>query len=166
MSIDQVSSNEELQKLLQSQGIKSTEESGEMPPPPPPEGMQSIQDILSVTDMGSLLSETSSLTEEEQEEVKEWFAEVMGSIKSGNYDAEALAESAPEALKNLAAEEGIDLAGAITETADTLEQLKPPEGPPPMMAMGGGGDDESEEETILDILSDDDEESTEDTESV
>ncbi len=69
----------------------------------------------------------SELSEEEKSEVKEFLGKLRDSVSNGTFDAAALAEEAPDSLKALAEQEGINLEDLL----NTLSQG------PPRMKRGG-----------------------------
>jgi len=107
---------------------------GSRPPPPPPEPVEG--------ELSGYLSEV-----EDTEEVKSFMQEVMSMSLSGDFDAEELAESAPESLKAYAEEQGVDLEEMMQNAHDHLQQMgnKMPGGGGPMPPPT-----EEEEQTSID----------------
>lgn len=104
-------------------------------------GMQSGQEALQgriggdnfdITPAGRMANFISGLSEDEKAEMQAFHEEVIQAVQSGNFDAAELAENAPDALKEFAEENDIDL-------EEMLKQGPPPGGPggmrPPDMGM-------------------------------
>lgn len=130
MDVSSVNSTEALE---QAKIWQEKMESGEIPPPPP-DGKRPPGDMLQMTELGELMRDTEGLTEEEKVELMEFGQTLFESIRNGEFDAATLAENAPEALKELAEEHGIDLTAALTELAEDVESRQAngmPPGPPP-----------------------------------
>jgi hypothetical protein len=131
MSIEEIQSNEELQRLQYLQSLQADSENQEpagVRPPPP------MQDMFQASGMGSLMSEVQNLNEDDQQSIQDYLKSIFDSIRNGTFDAATLADNAPDALKQLANEQGIDLESAIKEMAQKIEEMKaqgPPPGPPP-----------------------------------
>ena len=94
---------------------------GSRPPPPPPEPVDG--------ELSGYLSEV-----EDTEEVKSFMQEVMSMSLYGDFDAEELAEMAPDSLKAYAQEQGVDLEDMMQNAHDHLQQMgnKMPGGGGPM----------------------------------
>ena len=87
----------------------------------------SQSDTLNISGFGQLAnlkSELSNLGAEESAEVQQFHQEVFSSIQDGTFDAESLANSAPESVKNLAQEKGIDLEQALSQVNDKAQEMK------------------------------------------
>ncbi len=162
MDIESIQSNAEIQALLRQQGIDPSQlpepPAGKQGPPP----MGPPPDMMETTQMGSLLSSLSEMDEDTASSIQDFGEKVAESIRSGTFDAEALAESAPEELIQLAEEQGIDLSEALAELFTQAQQMKDsmgyghPQGPPPPPPMN---EDETQqaEELLMAIQSEDDE---------
>ena len=84
-----------------------------------------------------------SLSEEERREVAEYHKDMAKAVKSGDFDAAEWAENAPEALKQAADKNGIDLKKAFGKFSEHVQsggfppppgrggQMMPPGPPPP-----------------------------------
>jgi hypothetical protein len=110
------------------------------PPPPLTTGdmsmASSVSDAASASGASSLdLSSLENLSSSDKTDLQSFLKELTTSIKDGTFDASSMASSAPDALKSLAEENGIDLAQLTQDLADGIEKGKNgPPPPPPMMA--------------------------------
>ncbi len=75
------------------------------------------QDSVNVSSMGQMMS---NLSEADTKEMQEFKAEIAESIKSGDFDATAMAENAPEALKTFAAENDIELDSMLSQIPEKM----------------------------------------------
>lgn len=90
----------------------------EQAPPPPPSGMMPPNSAL-------------SLTEDELEEADAYRESLIEAMESGEFDAETLAESAPDAVVAMAEEAGMTVEEFITQVAEGDENGNMPPPPPP-----------------------------------
>lgn len=90
---------------------------GEMPPP-----MKS-----DISPLGKLFSKMEQLEESAQSDLKQFHESVLESLKKGQFDAQALADNAPDSVKQAAEDAGIDLYSALKDMSENL----PPAPPPP-----------------------------------
>ena len=90
----------------------------EQAPPPPPSGMMPPSSAL-------------SLTEDELEEADAYRESLIEAMESGEFDAETLAESAPDAVVAMAEEAGMTVEEFITQVAEGDENGNMPPPPPP-----------------------------------
>ena len=90
----------------------------EQAPPPPPSGMMPSSSAL-------------SLTEDELEEADAYRESLIEAMESGEFDAETLAESAPDAVVAMAEEAGMTVEEFITQVAEGDENGNMPPPPPP-----------------------------------
>lgn len=90
----------------------------EQAPPPPPSGMMPPSSAL-------------SLTEDELEEADAYRESLIEAMESGEFDAETLAESAPDAVVAMAEEAGMTVEEFITQVAEGDENGNIPPPPPP-----------------------------------
>ncbi len=90
----------------------------EQAPPPPPSGMMPPSSAL-------------SLTEDELEEADAYRESLIEVMESGEFDAETLAESAPDAVVAMAEEAGMTVEEFITQVAEGDENGNMPPPPPP-----------------------------------
>ena len=90
----------------------------EQAPPPPPSGMMPPDSAL-------------SLTEDELEEADAYRESLIEAMESGEFDAETLAESAPDAVVAMAEEAGMTVEEFITQVAEGDENGNIPPPPPP-----------------------------------
>lgn len=90
----------------------------EQAPPPPPSGMMPPNSAL-------------SLTEDELEEVDAYRESLIEAMESGEFDAETLAENAPDAVVAMAEEAGMTVEEFITQVAEGDENGNMPPPPPP-----------------------------------
>ncbi|TDR06354.1 hypothetical protein [Marinomonas communis] len=90
----------------------------EQAPPPPPSGMMPPDSAL-------------SLTEDELEEADAYRESLIEAMESGEFDAETLAESAPDAVVAMAEEAGMTVEEFITQVAEGDENGNMPPPPPP-----------------------------------
>ena len=98
----------------------ATEETEATRPPPPPPG----EGGGPMGPMGGLLGDPSELTEEQREEMKAFGDELRDAMRSGDFDAEALAEKAPDFLKEKAEEQGVDLASLLSEEQERFDATR------------------------------------------
>ncbi|MCC4274033.1 hypothetical protein [Marinomonas communis] len=90
----------------------------EQAPPPPPSGMMPPNSAL-------------SLTEDELEEADAYRESLIEAMESGEFDAETLAENAPDAVVAMAEEAGMTVEEFITQVAEGDENGNMPPPPPP-----------------------------------
>jgi len=90
-----------------------TNSSEELPPPPPPGGGP----------VGP-----GGPSDAEREEMRTFHEAILAAKESGEFDAEALAEQAPDSIKAFAEEQGIDL----TDLVNDLSNMDLPPEPPAM----------------------------------
>ena len=90
----------------------------EQAPPPPPSGMMPPSSAL-------------SLTEDELEEADAYRESLIEAMESGEFDAETLAESAPDTVVAMAEEAGMTVEEFITQVAEGDENGNMPPPPPP-----------------------------------
>jgi len=90
----------------------------EQAPPPPPSGMMPPDSAL-------------SLTEDELEEADAYRESLIEAMESGEFDAETLAENAPDAVVAMAEEAGMTVEEFITQVAEGDENGNMPPPPPP-----------------------------------
>lgn len=87
----------------------------------------SQSDTLNISGLGQLAnlqSELSNLSAEESAEVQQFRQEVFSSIRDGTFDAESLSNNAPDSVKNLAQEKGIDLEQALSQMNGKAQEMK------------------------------------------
>lgn len=97
-----------------------TNSSEELPPPPPPGGGQGGPGGPSETD---------------REEMRTFHEAILSAKESGEFDAEALAEQAPDSLKAFAEEQGIDLTDLVNDLSTMDLPPEPPAQDGAMAAM-------------------------------
>lgn len=95
------------------------------------EQMASGDEDAQLSPMGQMMSKLSGMGSEGLEQMRDFRGQVNAAVKSGEFDAEALAEQAPGELQAFADENGIDLTAMVTQMADRSEQGG-------MMKRGGG----------------------------
>lgn len=96
------------------------------PPPPPPPMMPGMSGL----DTSSL----EDLSEDEISEIQSFMEGLTASVEDGTFDAGAMADEAPEALKTLAEENGMELTEMLEYMAGEIEDSAgAPPSPPPMM---------------------------------
>lgn len=130
------------------------------PPPPPPGGMDGMQSGTQVGLSGA--GQVMGMDSESRAEMEAFHETVMAAIDSGEFDAEALAEEAPQALKDLAEAQGTDVASMLEGLPEKMESMAsmaggmsgphggmPPMGPPP---GGGMGAPSEEMESFMDTM--------------
>lgn len=130
------------------------------PPPPPPQGgmsgMQSGTQV-GISGAGRMMGMDSS----SRSEMKDFHDTVKAVMESGEFDAEALAEEAPQALKNMAEAQGTDVASILEGLPARMESMGPADGmqrmmggQPPMggMQMGGMGGPSEAMDSFIDTL--------------
>ena len=76
-------------------------------------------------------SSALSLTEDELEEADAYRESLIEAMESGEFDAETLAESAPDAVVAMAEEAGMSVEEFITQVAEGDENGNMPPPPPP-----------------------------------
>ena len=89
-------------------------------------------DHFDITKAGRMANFISGLSEDDKAEMKTFHEEMMAAVQSGDFDAAEMAEKAPDALKEFAEENDIDL-------EEMLEQGPPPGRPRGMPPSGMGG---------------------------
>jgi len=115
----------------QTSGVSSSR------PPPPPQKIEAVEGELS-----GYLSEA-----ENAEEAKSFMDDFMSMNLSGEFDAAALVESAPDSLKEYAEEQGVDLEEMMASANQYFEEMSsdtqeeggrpPPPPPPPQESVEG-----------------------------
>ncbi|MGV6859395.1 MAG: hypothetical protein ACWA5X_10505 [bacterium] len=93
---------------------------------------------MEISAIGSLLSSMQSSDSATNNEFREFGNTLKTALDTGSFDANSLAESAPDAIKSAAEELGIDLASGL-ETMLSNRPSRPSEGRPAMPPMGGIG---------------------------
>jgi hypothetical protein len=122
----------ELTQMLQNMADGLANNEGVYGPPPPPPPMMSG---MSGLDLSSL----EDLNDDEKGGIRSFLEDLTSSVQDGTFDAETLAASAPDALANLAKENGIELTELIQNLADEIE--KAGNAPPPMIDGANGNND-------------------------
>ena len=79
---------------------------------------------LSVSPLGQFLSGGTELTADQQAQVDAFRSEMRGSLQSGDFDPAAMAERAPDFLKQRAEENGTSLTAAFEQLGDRVDQVK------------------------------------------
>ncbi|MCP4726517.1 MAG: hypothetical protein GY863_15845 [bacterium] len=74
--------------------------------------------------MNMLQIDRSQLSEEESTELKEFENSVREAIMSGEFDAAALVENAPDFIRNAAEESGIDLEDVLTNMYNKITEMQ------------------------------------------
>jgi|GEM_PF-3287355 N-acetylglucosamine kinase-like BadF-type ATPase len=97
--------------------------------------------------IGQLVS-TAKAQGASDEDLEAFRIKIMEAIKNGNFDAVAMAQEAPDALKQASEETGIDLSSALESMAEEVKSrqgmMMPPPPPPP---AGDESDEDSEDST-------------------
>jgi DNA-binding FadR family transcriptional regulator len=122
----------DLETMLTDQASRADKGPMGMGPPP----------LMSV---GNFEDPNSQLSDDEKEELRAFYEEIIAAIKNGTFDASEMATSAPEALKNFAEETGNDLETMLMDQASRAD--KGPMGmgpPPPPMSVGNFEDSNSQ----------------------
>ncbi|MDF2176768.1 hypothetical protein P2G88_00705 [Aliiglaciecola sp. CAU 1673] len=78
---------------------------GQRPPPPPKDGLSGFMD-----------------TAKDDPEIRDFLQSIREASDSGEFDAQALAEQAPDSLKSYAEENGIDLASMFQKKHDAHQE--------------------------------------------
>ncbi len=86
---------------------------------------------VSISCAGKLMETFAGMSENDKQEMDDFRETMMDVIKSGSFDAETMAENAPEQLKSFAEENGIDLEEMLTAMP---KRGLPPQGPSPRMS--------------------------------
>ena len=81
-----------------SKQIWNPEDQGKQPPPPP----FNVQ----LTQLGQLFSAVEELGDSAKNELKQFHENLFAALKTGSFDAEALAENASDEIKDFAAKSG------------------------------------------------------------
>ncbi len=89
-------------------------------------------DNSDITKAGRMANFMSSLSEDDKAEMQAFHEEMIAAVQSGNFDASEMAEKAPDALKEFAEENDIDL-------EEMLKKGPPPGRPNGMPPSGMGG---------------------------
>lgn len=110
----------------------------------------STEDIT-ISAAAKLQGAISGMSETDQDEMETFRLELTAAVEDGTFDAESLAEEAPEALVSFAEENGLELTEMLEEMAEGIESASnatyaPP--PPPPMDAGSGGIDLSSLEEL------------------
>ena len=110
-----------------------TNSSDELPPPPPPGGMDGPN-------------------ETEREEMRAFHQSILEAMDGGEFDADALAEAAPDSVKAFAEEQGIELTDLVSDLANRELPPEPPAMDSAMSAMMSQYQANSGDEDILNTL--------------
>ncbi len=113
--------------------LKSKTSSSEAPPPPPPGGVDGP-------------------SETEREEMRAFHESILEAMESGEFDAEALAEAAPDSVKAFAEEQGIELTDLVSDLASRELPPEPPAMDSAMSAMMSQYQANSGDEDVLNTL--------------
>ena len=121
MNVNSVNLQELLQTyLISNVNSENVQAQGLMqgPPPGPPPG-----NMTDISQTGQILSQIrNELGDGENNEIRDFFKSVMDSVKNGTFDAAALAEDAPEALKTFMEEQGIDFEEFLNDFKDEASE--------------------------------------------
>jgi hypothetical protein len=160
MDVNDIQNSPELQRIPQrgSQGPHKGAEGGMR------RGPGRIKDAFQKSELGSIFQQASKMSEEDSAAVHEFGKSIADSIRDGSFDAASLAANAPDAVVQMAEEQGLSIEDAIAELGATIQQMGPPKGmrppPPPPPPMGSldilNSEDEDETENIVDIFSTED----------
>lgn len=116
----------------QSMPIRQSQGSREL------QGIQApTQEKPEISAAGRMLSEMPQMDSETRTEMTEFGDAIKTAIDSGTFDAAALAEQAPEALKNFAEEQGFDLTAMLEQVEDKAAEQSSGEFQAAMGEMGG-----------------------------
>ncbi len=165
MDVNDIQNNPELQRMMQAQGIEPQRGPEGHPrgvDGPAKDGHQ-IRDVFQKSDLGSIFQQVSKMSETDREAVHDFGKSIADSIRDGSFDAASLAANAPDAVVQMAEEQGLSIEGAIAELGATIQQMGPPKGmrppppPPPMESLDIlNSEEDDEEENIVDIFSTED----------
>jgi len=158
MDVNDIQNNPELQRLMQSDGVtsKSHQIDGR------PRDGHRIRDVFQKSELGSIFQQVSKMSETDRDAVHDFGKSIADSIRDGSFDAASLAVNAPEAVVQMAEEQGLSIEGAIAELGATIQQMGPPRGmrpppppPPPMESLDilNSETDEDDDENIIDVFS-------------
>jgi len=92
---------------------------GQMPPMPPA-GAEDFQ----ASPMGQLMSLRASLSTEDQSALDDFMKQTFEQMDSSSFDAASAAENAPQALKDYAAENGIDIEQMLSDMKNMHDEMK------------------------------------------
>jgi hypothetical protein len=77
-----------------------------------------------VSSLGQLMSNSAELSADELAQAEAFRAEMRTALRSGDFDAAQMAESAPDFLKQQAAESGVSLEEAFGQLGERVEQIR------------------------------------------
>ena len=91
----------------------------------PPEGMRPhAGDGPRMGPMAQLLGGPEALTAEQQEEMKAFRETMRDALRNDEFDAESMADQAPEFLKEKAGEQGVDLASLLSDAQEKFDAMR------------------------------------------
>ena len=93
---------------------------GQAPPPPP----GAAGDQFSTGPVAQLFQARESLDAAGQAELDSYMQNAFEQLQEGSFDAATAAEGAPQALKDYASENGLDLEGLFTEFKNGFDQFQ------------------------------------------
>ena len=91
-------------------------------------------------------------SETEREEMRAFHESILAAMESGEFDAEALAEAAPDSVKAFAEEQGIELTDLVSDLASRELPPEPPAMDSAMSAMMSQYQANSGDEEVLNSL--------------
>lgn len=77
-----------------------------------------------ISSLGMMTQRPSIISEEGQAEMQSFKKQIMQSSRAGEFNAEALAEQAPDELKAYADEMGVELTSMLTQLNEKMEQFQ------------------------------------------
>ena len=119
----------QLRTLSQEAGSDADKTNGFSMPPPPVK--------LEISDAGKIASAFSRLSSEDQADAQDFLTQIGDSIRDKNFNAEELAEAAPQEFLQELEKDGIDLAATLQTMEDNLDNMQGPQGYGPPSGMGG-----------------------------
>ncbi|MCK5520161.1 MAG: hypothetical protein KAI81_03535 [Candidatus Marinimicrobia bacterium] len=96
--------------------------SNQAPPPPPPPAQDAAYHEPEISDTSRLLNALENQGFVSSQDMDQFRNDVKQSVQSGTFNAEEMADSAPEPVQNLAESQNIDLERAMNELAASYTQ--------------------------------------------
>jgi hypothetical protein len=110
--------------LLQTLGVKPGAGVGQNPAGLGNVGAGTSGDNPTVSSLGQLMSNSAELSADELAQAEAFRVEMRAALRSGDFDAAQMAESAPDFLKQQAEESGVSLEEAFGQLGERVDQIK------------------------------------------